>query len=80
MILSNIQKIEYWDIVSEYLDENESITNTEARNITGINDTLKMSRLLKIWVDNGLLEKIGKGRKDIFYIKSGHFLSEFLFS
>ncbi|HUT85933.1 MAG TPA: hypothetical protein VMW66_03755, partial [Elusimicrobiales bacterium] len=57
LLLFNIQKIEYWDTVSKYLDDNYKITNSEARKITGVNDTVKMSRLLKSWVNQGLLEQ-----------------------
>lgn len=72
LILRNLQKVEYWDTVSKYLDENYRITNREARNITGIADTIKMSRLLKVWVANELLEKVDskfKGR--VYYKKFG---------
>ncbi|MEK9131442.1 MAG: ATP-binding protein [Patescibacteria group bacterium] len=58
LILLNLQKIEYWDTVSKFLDERYRITNKEARGITGIADTIKMSRTLKLWVTKGLLEKI----------------------
>ena len=67
--LLNIHKIEYWDTVSNYLDEKEVITNSEARRITGIKDTLKMSRLLKKWTDQKLLKQIGKS-KNTYYKKS----------
>lgn len=72
LILFNLQKIEFWDTVSKYLDENYRITNKEARGITAVSDTIKMSRLLKLWVDKGLLEKVDskfKGR--VFYRKVG---------
>ncbi len=69
LFLLNLQRVEYWDTVSKYLDENYRITNGEARKITGINDTLKMSRLLKTWVDKGLLEKVGQKAKKVTYYK-----------
>ena len=59
-----MHKIEYWDTVSKYLDENYRVTNKKAREITGVHDVLKMSRLLRGWVGKGLLEKIGKAKKD----------------
>lgn len=72
VILFNMQKIEYWDTVSRYLDENYRITNREARDITNIQDSAKMSRLLKSWVDKGLLDRIEKGyRGDYYYKKVG---------
>lgn len=69
--LFNLHKVEYWDTVSKYLSENYQITNQTAREITGVHDTLKMSRLLKSWVEKGLLERIGKAKKHIFYRKPG---------
>ena len=72
LILFNLQKIQYWDTVSKYLDEHYRIANVEARGITGVGDTLEMSRLLKSWVDKGLLEKIGDGFKgNVYYRKPG---------
>jgi ATP-dependent DNA helicase RecG len=81
LILLNLQKIEYWDTVSKYLDEHYRITNTTARRITGVSDTLKVSRLLKSWVDRGLLQKIGgKSKKGVYYIKPGLEVPNRLFS
>ena len=72
LILFNLQQVEYWDVVNKYLEEHYRITNSVARKITGIKDTLRMSRLLKSWVDKGLLEKVGKGFKgNIYYKKVG---------
>ncbi|MFA5799517.1 MAG: RNA-binding domain-containing protein [Candidatus Peribacteraceae bacterium] len=71
LILLNLQKIEYWDTVSKYLDEHYRITNAAAREITGVHDVLKMSRLLRTWVEKGLLEKIGKVKKNVYYRKPG---------
>ena len=48
LIITNVkisfaqQKIEYWDVVSDYLNKKGWITNAQARKITGITDTLKM--------------------------------------
>ena len=72
LILLNLQKIEFWDTVSKYLDENYRITNKEARDITGEGDTIKMSRLLKLWAAKDLLEKIdSKFKGGVFYKKAG---------
>ena len=72
LILLNLQRIGYWDTVSKYLDKHYRITNSEARRITSVSDTLKMSRLLKSWVAKGLLEKMGAGfRGNIYYRKPG---------
>lgn len=80
LLLLNLHKIEYWDTVSKYLDENYRIINKKAREITGVNDVLKMSRLLRSWVEKGLLEKIGKAKKDSYYRKPGQEVPKGLFS
>lgn len=72
LTLFNLQKVEFWDTVSKYIDDNYKITNNEARKITGVEDTLRMSRLLKTWVDKGLIEKVGDAdKKNVFYKKPG---------
>lgn len=81
VILFNLHKIALWDTVSNYLDKNYKITNEQARTITDITDTVKMSRLFKQWVESGLLKKAeGKSKKDMYYYKSGQELSNILFS
>lgn len=80
LLLLNMHKIEYWDTVSKYLDENYRIINKKAREITGVDDVLKMSRLLRGWVEKGLLEKIGKAKKDSYYRKPGQEVPKGLFS
>lgn len=81
LFLLNLQKTEYWDTVNKYLDEHYRITNSEARKITGVRDTLKMSRLLKAWVDRGLLEKKGgRAKKIAYYMKPGQEAPSRLFS
>lgn len=80
LLLLNMHKIEYWDTVSKYLDENYRIINKKAREITGVGDVLKMSRLLRGWVEKGLLEKIGKAKKDSYYRKPGQEIPKGLFS
>lgn len=70
--LFNMIRVQYWDTVSKYLDEKYRITNSQARSITGIQDTVKMSRLLKMWVKKGLLEGHDIGyRGNYFYKKVG---------
>jgi len=39
-----------------------------------------MSRLLRGWVEKGLLEKIGKAKKDCYYRKPGQEVPKGLFS
>lgn len=70
--LFNMQKIDYWDTVSNYLDKNYRINNQATREITSIGDSSKVSRLLKQWVIKGLIEKIDSGYKgNIYYRKLG---------
>ena len=72
LVLLNLQRVEYWDTVSKYLDENYRITNKDARSITSITDTIKMSRQLKQWVAKGLLEKVdSKFKGGVYYKKVG---------
>lgn len=80
LLLLNQQRVEYWDTVSRFLDENYRITNKIAREITDIHDVLQMSRLLKSWVEKGLLEKVGKAKKDTHYRKPGQEIPRGLFS
>jgi predicted HTH transcriptional regulator len=47
-----------------------SITNREAREITGVKDTNKMTRLFKKWMEQGLLEQQGS-KRDSRYSKPG---------
>ena len=69
VILFNVHKVKYWDVVSKYLDKNFRIANREVRQITGIKDTLKVTRLLKSWVEKGLLEQVGGRAKRVVYYK-----------
>ncbi len=69
LILFNMKRVEYWDTVSNYLDENYRIDNATARNITGVNDVLKMSRLLSSWVKKGFLERLDSGYKGRTYYR-----------
>lgn len=72
LILFNMQKIDYWDTVSNYLDDNVRINNQKVREITNITDSSKVSRLLKMWVSKGLIEKVDAGyRGNIYYKKLG---------
>jgi ATP-dependent DNA helicase RecG len=80
LLLLNIHKIEYWDTVSKYLDKNYRVTNKTAREMTGVHDVLKMSRLLRGWVEKELLEKISKTKKDSYYRKPGQEIPKGLFS
>ena len=81
LVLINLERIEYWDMVNKFLKMKYRITNQQARQITGIKDTLKMSRLLRGWVDRGLLEKMGTtDKKAVYYIRPGRDIPLTLFS
>lgn len=69
LVLFNLQRIEYWDTVSKYLDNNYWITNKLAREITNVTDTIKMSRYFKEWTDKGLLQKMDSNFKGRVYYK-----------
>lgn len=69
--LVNMQRVDYWDTVSSYLDQHGRITNREARDITGISDTLQVTRLLSDWTSKGLLERKGGKTRGAYYVKTG---------
>jgi len=58
VILLNEKKATEWKKVTTYLQQNKYITNQEARNVTGIVQRDKMSRILANWVKQGSLVKI----------------------
>jgi ATP-dependent DNA helicase RecG len=59
VVLLNSKKNGDWDKVSKYLMEKEKyINNEKVREITGNPHTSKVSRILKKWVDQGLLIRI----------------------
>lgn len=79
LVLLNLQRVEFWDTVSKYLDDNYRITNKQAREITGVQDILKMSRLLTVWMEKGLLERVG-AKRNSYYKKPGQVVPKSLFS
>lgn len=81
VVLFNLERVTYWDTVSQYLDQKLRITNQELRKITGITDTIKASRLLKMWTKQGLLEQVkAGGPRHTYYQKPGAKLSATLFA
>ena len=72
LYLYNLQKIDYWDTVKKYLVDNYKINNKQVREITNIADSSKVSRMLKQWVNQELLEKVDHEYKgNIYYRLSG---------
>jgi ATP-dependent DNA helicase RecG len=55
VVLLNEARPSIWDQVSAYLDKHGTIGNVEIRKILRTDDTVGVSRLLKSWVENGLL-------------------------
>jgi len=55
MTLWNQNQPGAWEQVSQYIDQHRSIANTDVRRILGIDDSLRATRKLREWVDQGLL-------------------------
>ena len=53
--LLNQRRPTVWEQVSDYLDRYGTIANAEVRRLRGTDDTLGTTRLLKTWLDRGLL-------------------------
>ena len=58
VVLLNEKRVSEWEKVNQYLIKNKYITNTEARNVTGIVQRDRMTQILRSWVKNGLLVKL----------------------
>ena len=79
LVLYTVPRDVYWDSISVHLDECYSISNAEARDITGETSSVTMSRTLKKWVDMGLLEKMGRSKRGMHYRKVGQEMPKELF-
>lgn len=55
VILLNLNRPGVWEQVSDYIDQHGWIANSHVREILRTDDTLKASKLLKEWVEKGLL-------------------------
>ena len=53
--LLNQHRPSVWEQVSDYLDRHGTIANAEVRRLRETDDTLGTSKLLRTWVDSGLL-------------------------
>lgn len=70
VVLLNEEQPTEWEKIKKYLEKNKYIDNKIARDITGVVQTYKMSRLFKKWVEKGLLLKIepeSKNPRDVKY-------------
>lgn len=58
VVLLNEYSPSEWEKISSYLSEKKYITNEQAREITGVVHRDKMAKMLKKWVNQGLLIQI----------------------
>lgn len=67
--LFNLKRPSAWDQVSDWIDRNGSIANADVVRIAGV-DTLRASKLLVAWRDQGLLVPLpGRGKRNMGYAK-----------
>jgi ATP-dependent DNA helicase RecG len=68
--LLNLLKPTAWDQISDWLDRHGSIANADVVRIAGV-DTLKASKLLTAWREQGLLEPLpGRGKRNMAYVRA----------
>ncbi len=81
-ILRNQNRPSVWEQVVAYIIQHDSIGNAELRRLLQTNDTLGTSKLLKSWVDQGLLEVANPeaGRNVRRYTLPGYAPGDDLFS
>ena len=60
--LLNEQRPAIWEQVSSFVDRNGSIANRDLRKIADL-ETLQATRMLKGWVEKGILVSQGSGKK-----------------
>jgi ATP-dependent DNA helicase RecG len=69
VLLLNHERPTAWDEVSEWLDRHGSIANADVVRIAGV-DTLRASKLLTGWREQGLLEALaGRAKRNMAYAK-----------
>jgi ATP-dependent DNA helicase RecG len=67
--LLNLERPSAWDEVSGWIDRKGSIANAELCKIAGV-ETLKASKMLGAWVEQGLLEPLpDRGKRNMAYTK-----------
>ncbi len=70
--LLNLKRPSAWDEVSDWLDRHGSIANANVVRIAKT-DTLKASKLLATWREQGLLVPLpGRGKRNMAYAKPTH--------
>ncbi len=69
--LFNAKRPSHWDEVSDWVDRHGYIANADVVRITGL-DTLKASKLLALWRDQGVLVPLpGRAKRNMAYAKPG---------
>jgi len=67
--LFNLERPTVWDEVSDWIDRNGPIANSDLCSIASL-DTLKSSKLLRTWVEQGFLKPLeGRGKRNMAYAK-----------
>lgn len=69
LALYNRQRDSLWDQVEQWLDKHGKLTNHDVRQVTGIQDSVRVSRLLQSWVERGWLVARGTGKRDRHYVR-----------
>ena len=67
--LFNLKRPSAWDEVSDWIDRKGAIANADVVRIAGV-DTLKASKMLIAWRDQGLLVALpGRAKRNMAYTK-----------
>ena len=70
MTLLNMERPSVWDEVSAWIDTHGSIANAELCKLAGV-DTLKASKMLGAWRDQGLLVALpDRAKRNMAYAKA----------
>jgi ATP-dependent DNA helicase RecG len=70
VMLFNHERPTAWDEVNAWIDQHGSVANTDVVRIAKV-ETLKASKLLKAWVDQGVLMPLpGRGKRNMAYVKA----------
>ncbi len=69
--LFDAKRPSHWDEVSDWVDRHGSIANADVVRITAL-DTLKASKLLTLWREQGVLVPLpGRAKRNMAYTKPG---------
>jgi ATP-dependent DNA helicase RecG len=67
--LLNLERPTVWDEVSDWIDRNGALANADLCRIAGV-DTLKSSKMLKAWVEQGVLVQLSvRAKRYTVYVK-----------